>query len=96
MWVLDGDRCFDTPVALVVVVVNGRVGKVGDGLNGGIETKRRERLGSPGKLGVHLLGVIGVDVDIAERVHEITDAETANVGNHVRQKRITGDVEREA
>jgi len=38
--------------------------------------------------------VVQVDVRVPERVDELTDFQSALLGNHVRQQRVAGDVER--
>ncbi len=67
-----------------------------DVLHRRIELHCRQRLRLARKLELHLLFVIGIDVDIAERVDEVAGLEIRHLRHHERQKRIAGDVERYA
>ena len=49
-----------------------------------------------GKLPLHLLRVVRVDVRIAYRDDEIADSEVGRVRDHVRQERVGSDVERKS
>ena len=64
--------------------------------DGGVERERRERPRLTGELEPGLLDVVGVEVCVAQRVHEVADLETSHLGNHVREQGVGGDVERHA
>ena len=45
---------------------------------------------------VDLFEMIPVDMDIAERMNEVSRCQTAHCGNHLRQQRVGSDIERDA
>ena len=51
---------------------------------------------APSELLARLLEVVEIEVGVAERVDEVARPEPRHLGNHVRQQRIGGDVERQA
>src|SRR5690348_7369656 len=59
-----------------------------------MKLRKRERLACQQL--IHLLAVVTVDVQIAEGVDEVTDLETADMSDEMRQERIAGDIERNA
>jgi len=48
---------------------------------------------APSELLPHLLLVVRVDVRVAEGVHEVADLEARDLGHHVGEQRVAGDVE---
>ena len=58
------------------------------------EVKLRQRFGFTLQQRLDLFEVVGVDVYIAPSPNELTDFQVALLSQHVRQQRITGDVER--
>ena len=56
----------------------------------------RERVDLSRKLLAHLLDMVVVDVTVAAGPDELTDVEADLLGDHMRQQRVAGDVERDA
>ena len=61
-----------------------------------VEPQRRQRPRVAGQLQPGLVEVVGVEVRVAERVHEVADLEPGHLGDHVGQQRVGRDVERHA
>jgi hypothetical protein len=62
----------------------------------GIELERGKRPRLSRELLARLLEMVRVQMRIAKRMHEIADAQPADLRDHVREQRIAGDVERNA
>ncbi len=62
----------------------------------GIQAQRRQRPRRARQLLARLLEVVRIQVRIAQRVHEIADAQAGGLRHHVGQQRVAGDVERHA
>lgn len=61
-----------------------------------VQLHRRQRPGFAGQLQPGLIDVIGVEMLIAERVHERAGIQSADLSDHQRQQRIARNVERHA
>jgi len=89
----DGDGGFDGGVW--VVAVDGDVvgGEIVDAADVGIEDEPGRRAVIAREEELHLFDVVGVDVGVAEGVDEGADVEAGDVGDHVGEDGVRGDVE---
>lgn len=90
----DRDRRLDAGVRVVVLhrdVVEFELVDLGDG---GVEPEGRQRTRLACQLQVRLLDVVGVEVTVTTRPHEVTHAKPGYLGDHVRKQRVGCDVER--
>src|SRR3546814_15252995 len=62
----------------------------------GVQLQRRQRTRRARQLLARLIVVVRVQVRVAERVHEIADAQPCHLCHHVREQGVAGDVERHA
>ena len=81
---LDRNRSADTGVGLVVAEFEVFEGEIEDRGDGRIQVHRREREGFAGQLGFDLPGMIGVQMRIAEGVHEVAGLKIADLRQHHR------------
>jgi len=70
--------------------------KTEDVLHVGVDMHFRQCAGFARELKCHLLHVIGVEVNVAESVHEVARFQIAHLGHHHRKERIARDIERHA
>lgn len=61
-----------------------------------VDAHLREGEGFTGKLLLGLFQMVGIEVGVAQSMHEIAKAEAADLRDHHGQKRVGGDVERHA
>ncbi len=61
-----------------------------------VQPQRRQRARFTRQLLAGLFEVVRIQVRVAQRVHEIADAQTGGLRHHVGQQRVAGDVERHA
>ena len=89
---LDGDGGFDGWVR--VVAFEGEVveDKIFEACAGGIEPHARQGAALAGELQAGLLEVVGVEVEVAERVNERAGLEAADLSNHEREERVGGNI----
>ena len=97
-WDIDLNRygSFDVGVGLVTAegkVLEGEVVELGDGR---VQRHRGERARLAGELELRLLEMIGVEVKIAESVHEVTSFIAADLGDHLGEEGVGSDVEGDA
>src|SRR5690606_15757970 len=62
----------------------------------GVQAQRGQRPWLAGQLEPGLVEVVEVEVSVAEGVHEVADPQAGDLGDHVREQRVGGDVERHA
>src|SRR5690606_4700321 len=90
------DLAFDVRVRIVIFNDDVLVAEVVDGPHVPGEAQRGQGPGLPGQLQLHLLDVVAVNVHVAESVDELAGLKPRHVGDHHRQQRVAGDVERHA
>jgi len=69
-------------------------GEILEALAGGIQDHPRLRAAFAGELLARLLQMVGVKMQVAERVHKVTRAQSADLCHHHREQSVGGDVER--
>ena len=84
---------FDVRVGIVILQREVLVLEVEDALDLGVDAHLRQRARVTGKLQLGLFHVVGVDVRVAEGVHEVLGLQPANLRHHHRQQGVGGDVE---
>ncbi|MPM20131.1 hypothetical protein SDC9_66560 [bioreactor metagenome] len=65
-------------------------------MDGRVQPEPGQLAGRTAQLLVHLVEVVEVDVGVTEGVHEVTHVEVADLGDHMGEQRVRGDVERHA
>src|ERR1041384_2958193 len=91
--VLDGDGGLYRWVRVVVGQLEVLEFEIVDVLHGGVELHRRQAAWLAGELKSRLLNVVGVKVQIAESVDELTGFQPGDLRDHEREQRVTGDIE---
>ena len=69
-------------------------GEILEALAGGIQDHPRLRAAFAGELLARLLQMVGVKMQVAERVHKVTRAQSADLCHHHREEGIGRDIER--
>ena len=90
---LYSDRGLDGRVVLVVYDLEIFVGIVEDRWGLALDYKLRQRIRRTRELHTDLVQMVGIGVGVADRIDQFADIEIGLLGDHMRQKRILGDVE---
>ena len=91
----DGDGGLDGGPGVVAFEGEVLVLEIVDGFHVGVDAHCRERAGLTGELLTNLIEMVQVDVGVAGSVNELTGPQAADLGDHHRQQRVGGDVERD-
>jgi len=91
-----GDGCLDGWVGVVVVETDVVEGEAVDLVDVGIEPELGKGLGLAVELEFGLLEVVGVEVQVADGVDEVLGPELGDLGDHVGEQGVGGDVKGDA
>src|SRR5699024_10750948 len=90
----DGDRRLDAGMVLIPGHADVLTG-VTEQVIRPAQLQAGELVRVPGQLAPGLLDVVGVDMAVTAGPHELTHVQIALLGDHMRQQRIGGDIERD-
>src|SRR5690554_741041 len=90
---LYGNTAFDVGMGIVAAELEVLKGKVVDAFHLGIERHGGQGTRGATQLQLDLFEVVGIDVGIAQGVHEIAGLESRYLGHHQQQQGVGGNVE---
>src|SRR3989344_5544320 len=88
------NRRLNRRVRVVVQDFDVLEGEIEDVVDLWVELERRKRFWLTFELRERLLGVVEVEVDVAERMNEVPRLETRHLRDHMGEQRIRSDIER--
>lgn len=96
LWFLNGNRCFDGRMILIIDEGEVVVLEIKDGGDGRIELHLRQWIRVAGELQLGLLQVIEIKVSVAEGVDKVAWLQANHLRYHQREQGVGSDVEGDA